>query len=60
MKEAQVNPLTPSGQNCSDWAKNFSVASLINFKNIMFYALIFSRTVKKLGTILYFFLFENL
>jgi hypothetical protein len=40
-EEAEFNPLTPSHKSCFNWAENFSVASLINLKNIMFFALIF-------------------
>ncbi len=43
-KEAEVNSLTPSGKSWSDWAENFTVASLIYLKKLMFYALILSRT----------------
>jgi hypothetical protein len=44
------NPLTPSGESCSDWAENFSVASFIYLKNIMFYALIFYLALLKINS----------
>jgi hypothetical protein len=43
----QVHPLTPSGENFTDSAENFSVASFIFVKNIMFYALIYYLALLK-------------
>ncbi len=49
-----INPLTTSAKSCSDWAEIFSTASFIYFKNIIFYVIFLSRTVKTLHSILCF------
>jgi hypothetical protein len=41
------NPLMTNIKSCSDWAKIFSIASVIYFKNIIFYALIFYLALLK-------------
>jgi hypothetical protein len=40
-EEAEFKTLTLSHKSYFNWAENFSVASLIYLKNIMFFALIF-------------------
>jgi hypothetical protein len=45
--EKLPNPLTLSGESCSDWAENFSVASFIYLQTIMLNALIFYLALLK-------------
>jgi hypothetical protein len=47
-----INPLRLSGESCSDLAEIFSMTSFHYKKDIILYLDFFSRTVKKLLTIL--------
>jgi hypothetical protein len=42
-----LNPLTPSGESCSDLAENVSMTSFHYLKNILFYTLIFYLALLK-------------
>ncbi len=44
---SHLNPLTPSGESCSDLAEIFSMTSFNYLKNILFYTLIFYLALLK-------------